>query len=1172
MTSIWRKKENFTVKSTPNQKSKECFSNMPMFDILKNIPDIKDENKDKENKTLIEGFEWQGIDYYHHHTAFKFDFDYSKIKEVVEKLMGYLSYPITNFDSILENFIYDILMSFFLIQIENCNKKEEVSNKNFYKNIADEMFFWIDTKNYLEEFSLKEQPNLINTINSFKQNHPDFITNGDIVNKVGKFYAKKLNNYQTKLHRTIHDDELFEFNNEFDNLLNDVNTQKQILKSNVYDDSFQSPFQNTESDYKKYYDSLARFKIDNTDNIDYYVFNYNYFSIPYANDNTATDNNKILLFDKAKDMRINLTTTELDRFYKEHYKNGEGSLFNATNIPPSNETNNDLHYAFSVDMGYYAEDNTIQEYLKYVIKYFSLCIFEKIYSSSNKEWKKIGFQEIESRVGTIYTNCLNRLDFLHYNTFGNYLDTINIAIFNHIFYILIQQDNIIGNKYNEITNKYIKISDNSSRDNKILAKNIFERFIIGNNSRYSIIQTVENIEIPIVALNPFVDLTQPNESYYLQDYILDNKFKKSEEMEKYYIKLSDCELNQKKEIINTNKNFKKFAKIIKNEIYRILMIPVFLYVVYNIYYMFFFIDYTLDDKKNEVPVLNQCKIPIFPDWENYFHYYEKHKTDFLFEFVFKPTKIIYTWLNTIKMFIRTFPYIGIMNSIIPPYIIPPYIYFFITVILFYYILSTYGNSFINFYVSFLKTLSVPFVKILKVDTSITNLFNIKGNWLGYTEISLIVTFIFFILSFLKDNIGEKADLLKIIANLLNISSKTEEEEKEKEQEPWFNWISSTTSIIFIIFKIIVWIIYWLLKSFISYMMIPISAIIAVIYLPYTLFFAIYNNTKDYSSKKDFINNIIYTQLYDIPQEKNNRFTLPIYVFKSICWFIMVFIMEIISIYILCTGLKNITNNITNSGDSSHAEMIKLFLIPIYILFMVLIVLWCLYKYKFKIPVMEMSYIDRSNIDEFIRKYDTKIKDFINMSDENKKIKKQKDKEYEKYFLKKNGTEILNKEILYNEIKQYNKFLKIKEVVDKRVKTNGCTNINPDALKYIKDFDTQSILRSIFCGDYINKEIINEEMKKLHETNKDYNKMNNLFNSLAKKGEEYTKKIDEQITSLSDKTKITNIKNIEIMNNETIKDSINKIKTEGNKIVSDIGEQANDIKNSLYLKYHNLMKI
>ena len=1161
MTSTWRKKEQFKTKSTPNTNTNETLSNIPMFDVLKNIPTLKEKEKEKK-ENVIEGFEWQGVDYYHHHSVFSLAYDYSKIKEMFEKIMGYLSYPIANFDLMLEKFIYDTLMTCFLIKLDNCDKNE-LEVKNSHKNNANKMFFWIDknltNKNPSEGFSLNEQPELRKTINSFKKNHPIFMKDDDVKMKVSRFYVNKLNNYQTKLHRTIHDDELFEFNNHFDNLLNDANTQKQILHLNI-PSVFQSQFENTEFGYKKFYDSLARFKIDNTnDDIEYFEFYDKYFPIPTAitsQDSTRTMDVFNNALNYANDMLIPLTRNEFSNYCKNNdYKD----ILFLNDDPPNYKTNAiDPNYGFSVNITKNVT-KTIQEYLKYAIKYFSFFIF-------SHDHVTIGFQEIEARVGTIYTNCLNRLEFLYYNTCGNYLDIFNIVIFNHIFFILIQHT-VNDNVYNNITNKYVTIADYSATNNKILTKNIFETFIIGNNTRYAIMQSelIENVEIPIVALNPYLDLTQPTEistsPQYLQDYIKDDNFIKNEEMDKFFTPISECEYHKQLTHKKANAAFLKYAKIIKNEIYRILMIPVLLYVVYNIYYMFFFIDYKdytvpklHDDDEDHSRKLEKCEFPMFPDWENYYHYYEKHNTDFILEYVFKPSKIIYTWLNTIKTFIRTIPVIGVINGIIPPYI-----YFFITIILFYYVLESYGNGFVNFYISFLKTLSVPFVKIVKVDSNIANLFNVEGNWLGYTEIATIITFLFFAFSIPKDIFGYK--LQDIITGLTVCNGPDINAQTSTEKKSWVSWISSNTSIILIICKLIIFILYWILKFYITYMMIPFATSIAVIYVAYTLFFAVYNNaTFGYSAKIELIDSIMYTQLYDADNDnENDSMHFVKYVFKSICWLIMVFIMEILSVYVLTTGLKNITNNITDTSDTSYAETIKIVLIPVYVLFLFLIGLWCVYKYKFKLPILEMSYISRST---------TKPPTFDIVEEAIKNNENIENNEIKQYILELNGDKFVNKDKLFNDMKKYNKY---KYFIDKRINIGSCKNTD-DAIKYLNTFNC--ILGVLFGSDYINNKIITEEIS---ETNHSKNTMDYIYelsNKLLETRKTYTENAEKKMTEYSDSMKLPNAENIANVTKNitnTFSNIANVGKNVGQELMKSHKSDLKNIKQFAYTKYSNIAK-
>lgn len=298
---------------------------------------------------------------------------------------------------------------------------------------------------------------------------------------------------------------------------------------------------------------------------------------------------------------------------------------------------------------------------------------------------------------------------------------------------------------------------------------------------------------------------------------------------------------------------------------------------------------------------------------------------------------------------------------------------------------------------------------------------------------------------------------------------------------------------------------------------------------------------------------------------------------------MVFIMEILSIYILFTGLKNITSNIHDSGDNNYAGPIKMILIPVYILFMVLIAIWCIYRYKFKLPMMGLSYIDRSNIG-MVPPPD--IKEFEKLNNNESLQEKYQgytfEEKYKKYIYveKGKGKEtdkyLFNKALLYKDISVYNKYQKIKTVIDKRVKTNICSivetpeNNDNKYLKYLTDIN--NILRVLFGSDYINIEMIKKEMeKKSDERTKEYNYMNDLFDILTKKGEDYTNKIDNEITKLSNNTKITDVINKD--NLSSIASSFSNIKknltTELGQIGKDITSQVVGMKDTANLKIKNL---
>ena len=605
MTSRWRKTETFKDNTKPTSKS-ENFSNIPMFDVLQNTNDKNINTQDDSKKPIIEvfqnindkntnrqddsknpilknnasgSFDWTGIDYFHHHSVFNITPDYSKIRKYIEKIMSYFSSPVVKIDDALENFIYQMLIAVFMINNKDCATNKSLSKLNNTGNKVEQAFFWL--KSRTEGFSLQEQPYLIKTVDSFEKNHKDFIKDNDTKMKVGTYYINSLNSYETKIHRRFTDDEIFLFNNDFDNLLNDPTIQNQIngiVPNKEWHSQFSSQskplYQNTEEDYKKYYNTNARFKMDNDDILSYYILNDAYFPLPNYTSNNNINKKGIDIFNDAIN-EYEYVDSLLTRFAFSQFNNKNkyyGLYFKeVTPNPPNFEASSvsDLKYIFSIDTNN-IKIAPIQEYLSYVIKYFSIIIFSKLSDSD----RTMGFQDIESRVGTLYTNLLNRLDFLQYNQYQQYLDSYRIAIFNHIFFILIQQTGS-GIYDSPTSNKYFQLALDK-QPNTIYSNEAFQKIIEGNNTRYLKIRSQSDLDkmsinsvdvtdttkfpslvnissitnisdtlsknfdtgnLPLSnALDPFIDNTDPNiknllKSSTLQKYILNSSFK-SKEMEK----------------------------------------------------------------------------------------------------------------------------------------------------------------------------------------------------------------------------------------------------------------------------------------------------------------------------------------------------------------------------------------------------------------------------------------------------------------------------------------------------------------------------------------------------------------------------------------------------------------------------------------------------------------
>jgi hypothetical protein len=1152
-TSKWRKQETFKSNTNPSSKP-DNFSNIPMFDVLQNT---KDTNNETKETPIVEGFDWQGNGYFHHRGIYGLTKDNSKFREYIEKLMSYLSSPITKLDSMLEGFIYDMLIMFLMLNHLDCNDSNSYIRAS--GSAAEQAFFWAQKQmpREREGFSLNEQPYLMKTIDSFEKNHIDFVKDTETKAKMGAFYIRSLNAYETRLRRRMTEEELFLFNNDFDNLLNDPTIQQKIrgiIPNNEWKSQFDLSsmviYQNTESDYKKYYDKTARFKMDNTDRISYYPLNDGYFALPQKSRSGKSGMEVFdILLSESDESSTMLTKFELvamnnKRNNKNRLDMRSGAIsFTTPSNPQSRSTAiepKDFNYVFSVDVNTPIEQS-VEEYLFNVIKRFSLLVYSKITTST--QIRNLGFQEIQARIGTIYTDLLNRLEFLHYNQYQDYLDSYRIAIFNHMFYVFIQQQNT-GDTYSNGDNIYVSSFTKSD--------DIFTKIITANNVRYSYLKDDVDETFSQQSLldsfpsvnektqaewnntntNTWEDTTSKNyddgsitytgglepfnnkETYgsnRLSSYILENEYK-SKEMEKYFIpgQMSECERLKR----SKRKEFTKYAKIIKKEIYRLLLIPVVLYVVYNIYYIFFFRDVEGRVKFDNGEYINKgfaCKNPLFPDWESYFHSYDNHNTDLILEYVFKPAKMMYTLLNALKAGIR---WSSLDN------IIPPYIWLFSCVLAFYHIFNKHGTVIMKFYNDFYNKMAVPFVKVMKVDSNTRKTFNLpkeRGNWIGYNEIAKIITFIFCGLSAIKDIGGFNwHQILQSAAVSPEANEKMFNDNKEPEVRSWLAWLISTPTFIIMFFKFIIFILYWIFKYYLAFAMVPLASFIAVIYITYNMFFAIYNNSNsecDYSTKMELIDRIIYTKLYDVPKNPKGWEYVK-YIFKSTCWIIMFFITELLSIYVLSRGLKTILKNITGS---TQADGIKTFLFTVYMCIFVLIGLWCVYKYKFKLPIQETFFSnekDRGKPDvkdddlkhklskpplrtEF---YETNngtttfdnpafmkaIDDFIPTGKEKPDPTYYKT-EKEVTEVGKDGSSTTKTVQTFNEFKylkdidMYKKWEKINNAKDKRFTLEK--NTNCDTYEILTENNPKRI---IFGSDILNKIVIKEEIertKKLLELNK-----------------------------------------------------------------------------------------
>ena len=456
--------------------------------------------------------------------------------------------------------------------------------------------------------------------------------------------------------------------------------------------------------------------------------------------------------------------------------------------------------------------------------------------------------------------------------------------------------------------------------------------------------------ISISTLNSFIRIgaTLPK-NCVLKDYILRVKLTNNPEDKKiikYYfgekadfLKLDACNALNRQII----EQFEKYARTIKQEIYRILMIPIVIYIIYNFYYLFLFKDcFGYAKKKNNDASTNKsheykktcdegCFFPPFPDWEFNFHKLEGHRTDFVFEFLFKPTKWIYVFLNAIKSQTHS----GFLSYLPEEY---PYVCFLIVFVSTYAIIVRNGGAILNAIFS-LFSLEIPRIPLGSFDL---NSMAAAAVWIG------------FIISFFKQTFGDSISTMATSAtNLLSGES--------KKSVTWVEWIlNSMGSSIQIGLKILVFILYWIFRGIVTSFIVPIAVTIATIYILWVFLLGIYDYTDDdhsYFDKIELMERIMFTKMYKLPNE--NWWDNIENTFKTICFYIIFFISEIVTIYTIYTTMKTFQNmpppTVGGKEAKNASDTIKNFMTIFSTCFMVLVAFWCAFKYFTQKPLYNEMY-------------------------------------------------------------------------------------------------------------------------------------------------------------------------------------------------------------------------
>lgn len=1036
MTTQWRNKEGFKEKetqefiSTPTQ-----FANVPMFEVLHkssanaplanaplaNAPseNIKEPFMNKPN--VIEGFDMFGYAYYKDVPKLTSGLKgLSDVGTKIRELLAKITDPINQLDKNFEDTFVYLLQSYFMKPcLINTDKQIVVGHTAG----AATDFTWID-RNFpglidgfttmKEGFSLIDESQLNNTLDSLAANHPD-ISFDDIQ----RLYVEKLTKYYVDLSNNVTANQLFLFNNNFDNtVLSDPNVKKTI----------QAP--STGPDVEPY---VVRFDIKDTKHtISYYEFNDKYFTIPNDALVKSDKKNKEDYFSLE---HFNQTVYNNNTNYQDPVDTNKFPLTSFTtaligpnakdktvkNIDPNSlKTPIDLKYMFSIRRKQPLKNSTISNYLDYIIKLLSFIVFKNKLSNVGTTAK---YKEILVQVGTVYINCINHIESAKYASKKTYLTVDEIAMFNHLFFCCLTNNTTPS--YGLTVTKMGSLISN-------LNTNIYNNLNLAGYTGY----TNNFVELPSDKMYYSYDsyTATTSDTTTLYNFIIDVKNTQNPAIQEFYL-FQECDI----ENANQLNTLRKCAKIIKDEIYRVLCIPIVVYLVYNFYYLFYFKD-CYDETKVGNEYKDQCKDcynPIFPDWERAFHKMEKHNTDYFLEFIFKPTKLLSSLLNGAKAAFRKPGILGLDfggdGTVLKDKY--PYVFFLLTFAIIYTIIIKHGKMLLNILTGFFK-FDIPNITV-------------PGSTFGTSTIAMVSVWISFII---------------ILFKRLPISAA---------------WIMSGPGGLGMIAKAICSFIYWLGKGLITSMIIPFSVLICAVYLFWIGLFGVLNytdNAHSYADKTEMIDRVIYTSLYT---ESKGPFGVVIFGLKSIAFFCVYFLTEIV---ILFTTLKSRTQLKQMKPRSKNAKpyerdtltKIKSFMEIIYTIAFILLALWCYYKYRMKIPKMNGFYTSLSKTTPGA------INKTLNMTCENDDIKLTSDTfEPHKDTPEKNA-EYYNK--LYNENKTnaFNTFYKADDMnsafLDYYENKTGNIKRRPLVTKFMNKLSSfGESLSKTFSGDVIDNSFLNKRL-------------------------------------------------------------------------------------------------
>ena len=369
-------------------------------------------------------------------------------------------------------------------------------------------------------------------------------------------------------------------------------------------------------------------------------------------------------------------------------------------------------------------------------------------------------------------------------------------------------------------------------------------------------------------------------------------------------------INCDKEREKAKKELKKDMGYIKEFVYRVMSLPFFVLIIYNVYYMFFSkSDFSYKDgegKESGTKIMTDfgCKHHPFHDWEFTFRDMEKGYTKIATEFLFKPTLLFSVCMTSIQNSTT-------LNTFNQKY---PYLMIALLILLFYSFYSTFMDEISKVFAG-VKNMSIPtnsyFYNFAKTITWWYFAWRCIDSWIWF----------FIPLPFIN---------------------------------PYLHIEATDIPVIFpVIIKFILKILLWVLKQMFTAMLLPLSTFILVLYVIVYFVFGIFKNepTRNVRQGMSFIDQFIYTRLHEkiINETPSNSWYKNEYnIVLKILFYIYSYFVEIIFFVLLFSSTYKCV-------DGIKSQYLKSIFSMIFIVFCLLLGIWTALKEKYNINPLQFHY-------------------------------------------------------------------------------------------------------------------------------------------------------------------------------------------------------------------------